>query len=125
MKHYADVPPREQNKPEGDFDYDDYNTEYKEENASLDGDFPLGNAYDVLIRKGFIHELGAKKPFRVEDDVLCALVNDVLYIRYRKRDGEMRVYPLDHRKRSLVTSGDEIAYDTVSATRITLLLKDR
>ena len=92
VKRYAEVPPLEQNKPDGDFDYDDYNPEYKEENTSLDGDFPLGNAYDadfitsyftienlvriqfgethsvptghfvepaydVLVRKGFIHEL--------------------------------------------------------------------
>ncbi len=94
IKRYAEVPIEEQNKKDADsdFDYDDYNPEYKEENASLDGDFPLGNAYDaefatpyftienlvriqfgethsvptghyvepafdVLIRKGFIHEL--------------------------------------------------------------------
>ena len=72
-----------------------------------------------------VEELCEKKPFRIEDDVLCALVNDVLYLRYRNRDGDMRVYALDHRKRSLVTTGDGIAYDTVSATRITLILKDR
>ena len=70
-------------------------------------------------------ELCGKKPFRIEKDELCALVNDVLYLRYRNRDGDMRVYVLDYRKRSLVTFGDGIAYDTVSATRITLLLKDR
>ncbi len=94
IKRYVDVPIDEQNKkdPDSDFDYDDYNPEYKEENASLDGDFPLGNAYDadfmtpfftienlvriqfgetdsvptgqyvepaydVLVRKGIIHEL--------------------------------------------------------------------
>ena len=46
---YANVPIEEQNKkdPDSDFDYDDYNPAYKEENASLDGDFPLGNAYDA------------------------------------------------------------------------------
>ena len=46
---YVGVPIEEQNKKESDsdFDYDDYNPEYKEENASLDGDFPLGNAYDA------------------------------------------------------------------------------
>lgn len=49
IKRYVDVPIEEQNKkdPDSDFDYDDYNPEYKEENASLDGDFPLGNAYDA------------------------------------------------------------------------------
>lgn len=94
IKRYVSVPIEEQNKKDSDsdFDYDDYNPEYKEENASLDGDFPLGNAYDadfatpyftienlvriqfgethsvptghyvepaydVLVRKGFIHEL--------------------------------------------------------------------
>ena len=46
---YVGVPFEEQNKkdPDSDFDYDDYNPEYKEENASLDGAFPLGNAYDA------------------------------------------------------------------------------
>ena len=72
-----------------------------------------------------VDELGTKKPFCIEEDVLCALVNDVLYLRYRNRNGDMRVYTLDYRKRSLVTTGDSIAYDTVSATRITLILKDR
>lgn len=94
VRRYAEVPLEEQNKkdPDSDFDFDDYNPEYKEENASLDGIFPLGNAYDanfivpyftienlvriqfgethsvptghfvepaydVLVRKGFIHEL--------------------------------------------------------------------
>lgn len=72
-----------------------------------------------------VYDLCKKKPFRIEGDVLCALVNDVLYLRYINRNGDMRVYTLDYRKRSLVIRGDEIAYDTVSATRITLLLKDR
>ena len=46
---YVGVPIEEQNKkdPDSDFDYDDYNPQYKEENAFLDGDFPLGNAYDA------------------------------------------------------------------------------
>ncbi len=46
---YVGVHIEEQNikDPDSDFDYDDYNSEYKEENASLDGDFPLGNAYDA------------------------------------------------------------------------------
>lgn len=94
IKRYVGVPIDEQNKKDSDsdFDYDDYNPEYKEENASLDGDFPLGDAYDadfmtpyftienlvriqfgeaqsvptghyvepaydVLVRKGIIHEL--------------------------------------------------------------------
>lgn len=94
IKRYANVSIDEQNQKDvdSDFDYDDHCLEYQEENASLDGDFPLGNAYDadfatpyftienlvriqfgetysvptgyyvepaydVLIRKGFIHEL--------------------------------------------------------------------
>ena len=94
VKRYVGVPIDQQNQKnhDSDFDYDDYNPEYKEENASLDGNFPLGNAYDadfatpyftienlvriqfgetysvptghyvepaydVLVRKGFIHEL--------------------------------------------------------------------
>ncbi len=49
IKRYVLVSIEEQNKKDADsdFDYDDYNPEYKEENASLDGDFPLGNAYDA------------------------------------------------------------------------------
>ena len=49
VRRYAQVPLEEQEKPdpESDFHYDDYNPAYKEENASLDGNFPLGDAYDA------------------------------------------------------------------------------
>ena len=49
IHRYVNVPLEEQNQKDvdSDFDYDDYHPDYQEENASLDGDFPLGNAYDA------------------------------------------------------------------------------
>ncbi|MBE6707645.1 MAG: sel1 repeat family protein [Ruminococcaceae bacterium] len=49
VERYVEVPLDEQNKkdPDSDFDFDNYNPEYKDANASLDGDFPLGDAYDA------------------------------------------------------------------------------
>ncbi len=49
VRRYAQVPLEQQERPapDSDFHYDDYNPAYKEENASLDGAFPLGNACDA------------------------------------------------------------------------------
>ncbi len=49
VRRYAQLPfeAQEMQDPESDFHYDDYNPAYKEENASLDGCFPMGNAYDA------------------------------------------------------------------------------
>ncbi len=49
VRRYARVPLEAQERPDpaSDFHYDDYNPAYQEENASLDGSFPLGDAYDA------------------------------------------------------------------------------
>lgn len=69
-------------------------------------------------------ELDGRKPIRVEDDMICALANDVLHFRYRSYNGEMRTFTLDYRKRTYIARGDGIAYDTVSATKVVLILKE-
>ena len=58
----------------------------------------------------------------VDGDVICALENDVLYLKY-KRDGVYRVFTLSREKPSTTSHGREIAYDTVEAARISLNFK--
>ena len=54
---------------------------------------------------------------------MCALVNDVLYFRYKDSDGNMRAYTLDYRKRKTLIRGGEVAYDTIAATEVYLIMK--
>ena len=54
---------------------------------------------------------------------MCALVNDVLYFRYKDSDGNMHAYNLDYRKRTTLIRGDEVAYDTIAATEVYLIMK--
>lgn len=68
-------------------------------------------------------ELSEHAPIWVEGAEICALANDVLHLRYQNKDGEQRVFTLDYRKRSYTSIGEGIAYDTVSATKVILLLK--
>ena len=68
-------------------------------------------------------ELSGKEPIRVGNYELCALVGDVLYFRYKDQEGKMRTFTLNHRKKSYHVRGDGIAYDTVFATKVSLLLK--
>ena len=68
-----------------------------------------------------IEQLDGMEPFRVMNSQICALVNDTLYLRY-KDDNEMKVYTIDFTGRTM--TGDSVAYDTVTAVRISLLLKE-
>ena len=70
-----------------------------------------------------LEELDGRRPLRVENAELCALVGDVLYLRFKGREGTRKVLTLDSREEATVIRGAEIAYDTVSATRISLLLR--
>lgn len=67
--------------------------------------------------------LSGMEPIWIVGSEICALVNDVLYFRC-EADGEKRVYTLDHREESRMMVGDSIAYDTASAARVVLLLKE-
>ena len=51
------------------------------------------------------------------------MVNDVLYFRYKGSDGNMHAYTLDYRKRNTLIRGDEVAYDTIAATEVYLIMK--
>lgn len=61
----------------------------------------------------------------VEGTAMCALVGDVLYFRHTRRDGETNVFTLNYRDVSCTLMGDGIAYDTVEATRVVLLLDEK
>jgi len=67
--------------------------------------------------------LNGKETIWVSGDEICALVNDVLYLRYTNKDGERKVWTVSHEKDSATLIGEEIAYDTVSAERIELIIK--
>ena len=54
---------------------------------------------------------------------LRALVGDVLYFCRKDRDGNDKVFTLNYRERDTIFRGDGIAYDTIEATEIVLLLK--
>ncbi len=54
---------------------------------------------------------------------LRALVGDVLYFCCKDRDGNDKVFTLNYRERDTIFRGDGIAYDTIEATEIVLLLK--
>ncbi len=69
-------------------------------------------------------ELNGKEPIPVNKSEICALVNDVLYFRC-KNNGELHTFTLDRETSEQLYSGDTIAYDTVCATKVMLLLKDR
>lgn len=67
--------------------------------------------------------LSGREPIRVRESEICALVNDVLYFRCEDKNGKKRVYTMNFREKEITMSGDSIAYDTVSATRVSLILK--
>ena len=68
-------------------------------------------------------ELDGKSPLWIHGIEVCALVNDVLYFRYKGSDGNMHAYTLDYRKRNTLIRGDEVAYDTIAATEVYLIMK--
>lgn len=68
-------------------------------------------------------ELDGNSPLWIHGIEVCALVNDVLYFRYKGRDGNMHAYTLDYRKRTTLIRGDEVAYDTIAATEVYLIMK--
>lgn len=70
-----------------------------------------------------LDELNGREPIRVSKSEICALVNDVLYFRCEEENGKKRVYTMNFREKEIMMSGDSIAYDTVSATRVSFLRK--
>lgn len=76
-------------------------------------------------RRYTAEELCGRAPIPVEDAELCALVGDVAYLRCRDPQGKEKVVTLSHREDPYLRRGEGIGYDTVSATRVTLLLKEK
>lgn len=66
--------------------------------------------------------LDGKSPLWIHGEEVCALVNDVLYFRYKGSDGNMHMNTLDYRKRNTIIRGGEVAYDTISATEVYLIV---
>lgn len=72
----------------------------------------------------YTEEILNEKPIiRVGKYELCALVGDVLHMRYKKENGEMRMITLNYRERPFVSRGGGVAYDTISAIQIMLFYK--
>ena len=63
-------------------------------------------------------------PIFVRGCQICALVGDVLYLKCKDRNGEPDILTVDYRQGDRVLLGDGIAYDTVEATRVVLLLDE-
>lgn len=68
-----------------------------------------------------VEQFDGMEPFRIMGSEICALVNDMLYVRY-KDGNEMKVYTIDYY--GCTMTGDSVAYDTVTAVRIRLLLPE-
>ncbi|MBQ8688810.1 MAG: hypothetical protein IJ515_00395 [Clostridia bacterium] len=68
-------------------------------------------------------ELDGAPLVSVGRSMICALANDVLHFK-NNSDGEYRTFTLDYRERSFISLGEEIAYDTYSATRVELILEN-
>ena len=52
-----------------------------------------------------------------------ALVDDVLYFCREGSDGNSKVFTLNYRERDTIFHGEGVAYDTIEATEVVLLLK--
>ena len=52
-----------------------------------------------------------------------ALVDDVLYFCRQGADGNSKVFTLNYRERDTIFRGEGVAYDTIAATEVVLLLK--
>ena len=52
-----------------------------------------------------------------------ALVDDVLYFCRQGADGNSKVFTLNYRERDTIFHGEGVAYDTIAATEVVLLLK--
>lgn len=52
-----------------------------------------------------------------------ALVDDVLYFCRKGADGNSKVFTLNYRERDTIFRGEGVAYDTIAATEVVLLLK--
>ena len=52
-----------------------------------------------------------------------ALVDDVLYFCREGTDGNSKVFTLNYRERDTIFRGEGVAYDTIAATEVVLLLK--
>ncbi len=52
-----------------------------------------------------------------------ALVDDVLYFCREGSDGNSKVFTLNYRERDTIFRGEGVAYDTIAATEVVLLLK--
>ena len=75
------------------------------------------------VREYTIEQLRAFGPLWVYGTEIYALINDTLYLRHTYENGEKNELTMDCQEPSCIMCGDGIAYDTVSATRVSLILK--
>ena len=84
--------------------------------SGFSGDWERTRDYPVEILDGgeFLWAQGVS---------IRALIHDVLYFVRTDRNGKARVFTQNHRGNTTVLMGEGIAYDTVAATEVILLLK--
>lgn len=68
-------------------------------------------------------ELLEREPVLIEGAEICALVNNVLYFRWKDAGGNLCTDTLEREEKGKIFKGKIIACDTVAATRVVLLLK--
>ena len=56
---------------------------------------------------------------------ICALVSDMLYLRSQDDQGKKGIFTRNHRKEGFIMTGNGIAYDTISAARVSLILAQK
>ena len=75
------------------------------------------------VREYTLEELHNSGPLWVQGTEIYALMNDTLYFRHTSDSGEKSERTMDCQEKSCIMCGDSIAYDTISATRVSLILK--
>ncbi len=79
--------------------------------------FQTESCYDYTVE-----QLDGAEPIRVMKAEICALANDVLYLRWDV-NGKRWIHAIDCDEGRCTLTGESIAYDTVVAARVVLNLK--
>lgn len=72
-----------------------------------------------------IELLSGREPVRVHRFEICALVSDMLYLRSQDDQGKKGIFTRNHREKGFIMTGNGIAYDTISAARVSLILAQK
>ena len=81
------------------------------------------SSVDEKIQDYTAEQLNGADFLWVEGSSIRALAGDILHFCHKNQEGKHYVFTLDYRERDRIFIGDSVAYDTVSATEVVLLLK--